>query len=613
MLHAVTDTFPSQCMRVDGRMTPCGPGNEQCGRPFGSGSPNFHIHDPSCDENDPNGPFYDDVHGMYHLFFQDHLAMQGGGGPVWGHVVSRDLAHWARLPVALWNDHDYDNSAVFTGSTTIVEGRPKIVYPGICKQGPGCLTGITFAVAEPSNLSDPFYTDWSKAARNPIVNTSDWDPSTAWRTQHGEWRFLAASSGNLPMYASPDFIHWHKLGNTAFAADDCCPSLFPVPLRSQGEGRVAALGPTHMLKSHDRLYLGSWMDGESGDVGKWSTTPGVSSAGLLFDIGKHFGASKDFWDPVMQRRIMWGWATVPPSSVQALPRSITWDPELDQLYSAPLQEQDLLRESLLAEMHGLELQAGQPMRLGIWPGSVGNQSEVKALFTIPKRAARVGVIVMSGAEASTSGRLFYVDYVPPHPSVAHLPYSLAAGAIDLTPYARVMPQKDLPGGDYNITIVSYLDFSLCQTSCDEDKKCQAWTYTIRGDPPLSSDRSCCLKGEVPSPEPAKINNPLTVSGVKYPHAPHTRKGTSGVFKMSPQDKTLSIRVYVDNTFSEGFWQDGRMAVTVITPPTVEASMFLTSDADVMVESVQAWRVGSIYVSKEQILATPRAGYPTLSV
>ena len=56
--------------------------------------PKFHVMDQnSCLMNDPNGPLYDPRHGMYHVFFQDHLAMPGGSGPVWGHAASPDLVH----------------------------------------------------------------------------------------------------------------------------------------------------------------------------------------------------------------------------------------------------------------------------------------------------------------------------------------------------------------------------------------------------------------------------------------------------------------------------------------------------------------------------------------
>ena len=79
---------------------PCCPGNEQCGDPFGRDSPQFHVTNPSCKINDPNGTVYDARHKMYHLFYQDHLAEGKGHGPIYGHACSRDMIHWARLPVA---------------------------------------------------------------------------------------------------------------------------------------------------------------------------------------------------------------------------------------------------------------------------------------------------------------------------------------------------------------------------------------------------------------------------------------------------------------------------------------------------------------------------------
>ena len=41
----------------------------------------FHLADPTCDINDPNGPMYDPVHGIYHNFYQIHIAEdQNGAG-----------------------------------------------------------------------------------------------------------------------------------------------------------------------------------------------------------------------------------------------------------------------------------------------------------------------------------------------------------------------------------------------------------------------------------------------------------------------------------------------------------------------------------------------------
>ena len=52
--------------------------------------------------------------------------------------------------------HRYDNAAIYTGSTTIVDGKPVIVYPGKCT-GKQCPTGFTYDVAVPANASDPLF------------------------------------------------------------------------------------------------------------------------------------------------------------------------------------------------------------------------------------------------------------------------------------------------------------------------------------------------------------------------------------------------------------------------------------------------------------------------
>ena len=41
-------------------------------------------------------PFYDEVHGVYHLMYQDHVCIAPGHGPDIGHVVSRDFVSVAR-------------------------------------------------------------------------------------------------------------------------------------------------------------------------------------------------------------------------------------------------------------------------------------------------------------------------------------------------------------------------------------------------------------------------------------------------------------------------------------------------------------------------------------
>lgn len=118
--------------------------------------------------NDPNG--LDARHGLYyHVMLREHIALENGGvgnGPVFGHIVSHDLTHWARLNVSIWNDQPYDDVAIYTGSTTIVNGTPTIVYPGLCAPKPswphcdGSQDQCHLAVAVPTNDSGPLCREW---------------------------------------------------------------------------------------------------------------------------------------------------------------------------------------------------------------------------------------------------------------------------------------------------------------------------------------------------------------------------------------------------------------------------------------------------------------------
>lgn len=209
----------------------CGPGCEQCGPPPPGArvtldGSRFHINGGSCQINDPNGPFFDPKHGVFHVFNQYHNAqpspqLNGSASVVWAHHVSRDLAHFATMPVALWNDRPWDATGLPTGSATVLDnGEVRIVYPGgcdcafasckwSCQASPGSGSGpngehggSTYAVALPANASDPLLTRWRKPRYNPVfpqstkrddANQVYADSSTAWKTPHGEYRFVGVN------------------------------------------------------------------------------------------------------------------------------------------------------------------------------------------------------------------------------------------------------------------------------------------------------------------------------------------------------------------------------------------------------------------------------------
>ena len=76
--------------------------------------PAFHVTPTIGWMNDPNGfSFYK---GEYHLFYQYHPYSNEWGPMHWGHVKSKDLIRWERLPAALAPDQEYDQNGCFSVS-----------------------------------------------------------------------------------------------------------------------------------------------------------------------------------------------------------------------------------------------------------------------------------------------------------------------------------------------------------------------------------------------------------------------------------------------------------------------------------------------------------------
>merc|ERR1711865_285657 len=104
------------------------------------------------------------------------------------------------------------------------------------------------------------------------------------------------------------------------------------------------------------MGVGTWTDGVPGPEGKgtpgvWVQAPG--SASVLCDRGQTH-ASKDFWDPVKERRILWIWGTVP-SGIQAIPREMTYHAGLKQIVYSPVEEMIQLRTGQSAKLETMAL------------------------------------------------------------------------------------------------------------------------------------------------------------------------------------------------------------------------------------------------------------------
>lgn len=126
--------------------------------------PIFHISSPAQWMNDPNGPIF--YKGFYHLFYQLNPFSDGDGPKYWGHVRSRDLVKWERLPIALRPSTETGEAGVWSGCcTTNGGGEPMIFYTSV-KEGKS-----PFDYSEQwAAIGDDDLIHWQKSPANPVLS-----------------------------------------------------------------------------------------------------------------------------------------------------------------------------------------------------------------------------------------------------------------------------------------------------------------------------------------------------------------------------------------------------------------------------------------------------------
>lgn len=183
--------------------------------------PVYHFRPPAQWMNDPNGTIYHN--GYYHLFYQYNPYGDDWGHMHWGHARSRDLVHWAQLPIALWPSLELGEEHCFSGCAWVDgQGQPMLIYTEV---------GLAQANGRPDNeqwaaLGDPDWITWQKSPANPVLSLkthggphfrSEWrDPfifTEAGRTflvLGGDYEDTSA----VALYEAEDstFLHWRYCG-----------------------------------------------------------------------------------------------------------------------------------------------------------------------------------------------------------------------------------------------------------------------------------------------------------------------------------------------------------------------------------------------------------------
>jgi len=273
--------------------------------------PVYHIAAPYGWVNDPNG--FSFFRGEYHFFYQ-HYPYDTQWGPMhWGHVVSKDLAHWRHLPVALAPDQPYDvdyTGGCFSGSAIEKDGKLYLIYTAHHETKNG-KRDETQALAV---SSDGIH--FEKSKKNPIIRVPqgndfsavDFRDPKVW--EHGGKYYLIVgtkttdnpSLGEIMFFESKDLENWTYRGIAAKSKNADEGFMWECPNFAEVDGKdVLILSPMlndNGKEAHKVVYTIGKMDYQAGKL---------SHGGFdLLDYGFDFYAPQ-----VMQapdgRCLMIGW------------------------------------------------------------------------------------------------------------------------------------------------------------------------------------------------------------------------------------------------------------------------------------------------------------------
>ena len=275
--------------------------------------PLFHVTPTVGWLNDPNG--FSVYRGEYHLFYQYYPYDIHWGPMHWGHMKSRDLIRWERLPAALAPDMEYDAGGVFSGSAAeLPDGRQLLMYTGV--QGkdntPECRQTQCLAVGDGLN--------YQKYEHNPVISADaipepcfakDFRDPKIWRDPEEDCFFAVAGirmqdkSGAVALFSSKDGFHWQYVSILDRSRNQYgrmweCPDFFELDNKA-----VLIVSPQEMRAQGLTFHNGNDVICLMGNYARDSRTFTRESVSAV-DYGLDFYAPQTLKTPD-GRRILIGW------------------------------------------------------------------------------------------------------------------------------------------------------------------------------------------------------------------------------------------------------------------------------------------------------------------
>ncbi|MCS7055802.1 MAG: glycoside hydrolase family 32 protein [Thermoflexales bacterium] len=292
--------------------------------------PHFHFTPPQHWINDPNGLVYFD--GEWHLFYQHNPFGSEWGHMSWGHAVSRDLAHWEHLPLALPEQADY---MIFSGSAAVDWHNSGGFGDGI---HPPLIAAYTAHSPREQTQHLAFSRDrgrtWTPYSGNPVVAIGSRefrDPKLFWHAPSGRWVMACALADRqqVRLYGSSNLREWRHLSDfgPAGAATGAweCPDLFPLSVEDDPAQQ------RWVLKVDDQRFGAQYFIGDFD--GERFTCDDPPDVARRVDFGRDFYAAQSWNDAPEGRRVWLAWMshwdyaaqtpTAPWRGMMSAPRELT--------------------------------------------------------------------------------------------------------------------------------------------------------------------------------------------------------------------------------------------------------------------------------------------------
>lgn len=159
--------------------------------------------------NDPNGMFFDEQTGLWHLYYQHNPEATVWGPMHWAHATSRDLIHWQQQGIVLYPD---SLGTIFSGSCVIdrenTAGFGENAIVAIYTQSEYIGQNQSIAYSLDGGMS------FTKYEGNPVLmgDIADFrDPKVFWDELTGRWVMTLACQQEVRFYGSDNLKQWTLL------------------------------------------------------------------------------------------------------------------------------------------------------------------------------------------------------------------------------------------------------------------------------------------------------------------------------------------------------------------------------------------------------------------